>query len=311
MTIKVVTDSTADLPPDLIQKLDITVVPACVIFGNKTYRDGIDISQDEVYNKMITENIPASTSQPPPVDFADAYQKLLKDADEIVSIQATSKLSGLYNSALQGKNMIGRSNRIAVIDSLSVSMGLGLLTLMAARLAKAGESLPNIIEQLKQSIPQIRLWGYFDTLKYVLQGGRLGKAKALLGSVLPIKAILTMRDGELHPTGAVRTRTKGIERLIDNFKKVVNVQDAAVVYSTTPDDAQTLKERINAISDKIPVYISRLGPALGVHGGPGTLILALREKVANLNQEIKDGEKLKKRISLPSLHRPKLNSVCL
>jgi DegV family protein with EDD domain len=311
LTIKVVTDSTADLPPDLIQKLDITVVPACVIFGNKTYRDGIDISQDEVYNKMITENIPASTSQPPPVDFADAYQKLLKDADEIVSIQATSKLSGLYNSALQGKNMVGESNRIAVVDSLSVSMGLGLLTLMAARLAKAGESLPNIIEQLKQSIPQTRLWGYFDTLKYVLQGGRLGKAKALLGSILPIKAILTMRDGELHPTGAVRTHAKGIERLIDNFKKAVNVQDAAVVYSTTPDDAQTLKERINAISNKIPVYISRLGPALGVHGGPGTLILALREKVANFNQEIKDGEKLKKRISLPSLHRPKLNSVCL
>ena len=311
MTIKVVTDSTADLPPDLIQELDITVVPACVIFGNKTYRDGIDISQDEVYNKMITENIPASTSQPPPVDFADAYQKLLKDADEIVSIQATSKLSGLYNSALQGKNMISGGNNIIVVDSLSVSMGLGLLTLLAARLVKAGESLPNIIEELKQSIPQTRLWGYFDTLKYVLQGGRLGKAKALLGSVLPIKAILTMRDGELHPTGAVRTRTKGIERLIDNFKKAVNVQDAAVVYSTTPDDAQTLKERINAISDKIPVYISRLGPALGVHGGPGTLILALRERVANLNQEIKDGEKLKKRISLPSLHRPKLNSVCL
>lgn len=311
MTIKVVTDSTADLPPDLIQKLDITVVPACVIFGNKTYRDGIDISQDEVYHKMITENIPASTSQPPPADFADAYQKLLKDADEIVSIQATSKLSGLCNSALQGKNMVDGSNRIAVVDSLSVSMGLGLLTLMAARLAKAGESLPTIIEQLKESIPRTRLWGFFDTLKYVLQGGRLGKAKALLGSVLPIKAILTMRDGELHPTGAVRTRTKGIERLIDNFKKAVNVQDAAVVYSTTPDDAQTLKERINAISDKIPVYISRLGPALGVHGGPGTLVLALREKVANLNQEIKDGEKLKKRISLPSLHRPKLNSFCL
>ena len=311
MTIKVVTDSTADLPPDLIQELDITVVPACVIFGNKTYRDGVDISQDEVYHKMITENIPASTSQPPPADFADAYQKLLKDADEIISIQATSKLSGLYNSALQGKNMIGGNNRIAVVDSLSVSMGLGLLTLMAARLAKAGENLPNIIEELKQSIPQTRLWGFFDTLKYVLQGGRLGKAKALLGSVLPIKAILTMRDGELHPTGAVRTRTRGIERLIDNFKKAVDVQDAAVVYSTTPDDAQTLKERINAISDKIPVYISRLGPALGVHGGPGTLILALREKVANLNQEIKDGEKLKKRISLPSLHRPKLNSVCL
>lgn len=307
MTVKIVTDSTADLPPDLMHELDITVVPAFVIFGNKTYRDGVDISQEEVYQKMINENIPASTSQPPPVDFANVYQKLLKDADEIVSIQATSKLSGLYNSALQGKDMAGGGNRIVVVDSLSVSMGLGLMTILAARLAKAGESLPNIIEQLKQSIPQIHLWGFFDTLKYLLQGGRLGKAKSLLGSILPIKAILTMRDGELHPTGAVRTRTKGIERLVDNFKKAVNIQDAAVVYSTTPDDARTLKERISAISDKIPVYISRLGPALGVHGGPGTLVLALREKVANLSQEIKEGEKPKKRISLPSFQRPKLN----
>ncbi|MFH1662622.1 MAG: DegV family protein [Chloroflexota bacterium] len=311
MTVKIVTDSTADLPPDLIQELDITVVPACVIFGNKTYRDGVDISQDEVYRKMVNENIPASTSQPPPVDFADVYQRLLKDADEIVSIQATSKLSGLYNSALQGKDMAGGGNRIAVVDSLSVSMGLGLLTILAARMAKAGESLPNIIEQLRQSIPQIHLWGFFDTLKYLLQGGRLGRAKSLLGSILPIKAVLTMRDGELHPTGAVRTRAKGIERLVDNFKKSVNIQDAAVVYSTTPDDAQTLKERIGAIFDKSPIHISRLGPALGVHGGPGTLVLALRERVVNLSQEIKEGEKPKKRISLPSLHRPKLNSVCL
>ena len=136
---------------------------------------------------MINENIPASTSQPPPIDFANVYKKLLKDADEIVSIQATSKLSGLYNSALQGKEMAGGGSRIVVVDSLSVSMGLGLLTILAARLAKAGESLPTIIEQLKESIPMIRLWGFFDTLKYALQGGRLGKAKALLGSVFPLR----------------------------------------------------------------------------------------------------------------------------
>jgi DegV family protein with EDD domain len=288
LTIKIVTDSPADLPPDLIQELDI-----------------------KVYHRMITENTPASTSQPPPADFAGVYQKLLKNADEIISIHTTSKLSGIYNSALQGKNMISDGNRITVLDSLSTSMGLGLLTLLAARLAKADENLPNILKELHKSISQTRLWGYFDTLKYVLQGGRLGKAKALLGSVLPIKAILTMRNGELHPTGAVRTRTKGIERLIDNFKKATNVQDAAVVYSTTLDDAKTLKQHIHAISNKIPVYLSLLGPALGVHGGPGTLVLALREEMANLNQEIKESEQLKKRTTVPSLRRPKLNFVCL
>ncbi|UCG54412.1 MAG: DegV family protein [Dehalococcoidia bacterium] len=311
MTVRIVTDSTADLPPDLLKELDITVVPACVILGNKTYRDGIDISQEEVYHKMIDENIPASTSQPPPMDFANAYRKLLKDTDEIVSIQATSKLSGLYNSALLGREMTKENNRIEVVDSLSVSMGLGLLAILAAQLAKAGENLPTIVEKVKQSIPQIRLWGFFDTLKYALKGGRLGKAKALLGSVLPIKAILTMRDGELHPTGAVRTRIRGIERLVDNFRKSVYVQNAAVVYSTTPNDARTLRDRISTVSDKIPIHISRLGPALGVHGGPGTLILALREKVVNLDQEIEESEQPKKRISIPYIQHPKLDFIHL
>jgi len=307
VTVKIVTDSTADLPPHLVQELGITVVPVYVRFGNKTYRDGIDISHDEVYQKMVTENIPATTSQPPPADFADVYQRLLKETDEIVSVQLTSRLSGTYNSALQGKDIVKGENRIAVVDSLLTSMGLGLLTLLAANLAKAGGNLPTIIEELRQSIPQIHVWGFFDTLKYVLQGGRLGKAKALLGSVLPVKPMLTMRDGELRPIGFVRTRAKGIERLINNLKNSVNVQEVAIVHSTTPDDAQTLKERINSFFDKNSIYVSRLGPALGVHGGPGTLILALRERVTSLGQEAKEEERAKKRIPLPPLHLPKLH----
>jgi DegV family protein with EDD domain len=307
LTIKIVTDSTADLPPDLVKELGITIVPAYVGFGNKTYKDGVDISQDELYQKMVTENIPATTSQPPPVDFADVYKKLLKETDEIVSIQATSKLSGLYNSALQGKDMAIGGNRIAVVDSLSTSMGLGLITILAARMAKAEESLSNIIEELRQSIPQTRIWGLFDTLKYLLRGGRIGKARGLLGSMLNIKPMLTMRDGELHPAGIVRTRAKGIERLINNLKNSVNVQEVAVVHSTTPDDAQTLKEHISSFFDRSPIHVSRLGPALGVHGGPGTLVLALREKVPSFKQEAKEGEKPRKGISLPSLHLPELH----
>jgi DegV family protein with EDD domain len=306
LTVKIVTDSTSDLPPQLIQELDITVVPAYVGFGSKTYRDGIDISQDEVYQKMVTENIPATTSQPPPADFANIYKKLLKGTDEIVSIHVTGKLSGVYNSALQGKEMVSGGSRIEVVDSLLTSMGLGLITLVAARLAKAGENLTNIMDEIRQTLPNIRVWAVFDTLKYALRGGRLGKAKALLGTVLPVKAILTMRDGELHPAGVARTRAKGIERLIDNLKNAINVQEVAVVHSTTPNDAQTLKERVSAIFDKGPIHVSRLGPALGVHAGPGALVLSLREKVTSLGQEAKEGDRMKKRVSLPSLHLPKL-----
>jgi len=306
VTVKIVTDSTADLPPDLVRELDITIVPAYVTFGNKTYKDGVDISQEEVYHKMINENLPATTSQPPPADFADIYRGLLKDTDEIISIQATSKLSGLYNSAVQGRTMVKGGDRIEVIDSLSVSMGLGLLTLLAARLAKTEESISRIAGEVRQIVPHIRLWGLFDTLKYLLQGGRLGKARALLGSILPVKAMLVMRDGELHPAGIVRTRLKGIERLVDNFRESVNIHEAAVVHSTTPEDAQTLKERISAIFDKNQIHVSRLGPALGVHGGPGALVLALREKVSDLKQQDEEEYTSRKRISLPPLHRPRL-----
>jgi len=306
VTVKIVTDSTADLPPDLIQELGITVMPAYVGFGNKTYKDGVDISPDEVYRKMVDENLPATTSQPPPIDFANVYRQMLKDTDEIVSIQATSKLSGLYNSAVQGKAMVkGGDHRIEVIDSLSVSMGLGLLTLLAARLARAGENLSRITEEVRLNVPHVHLWGIFETLKYLLQGGRLGRAKSLIGSVLPVKPLLVMRNGELHPAGVVRTRIKGMERLIDNFKKSTNVQEVAVVHSTTPEDAQTLKERISAIFDRNQIHVSRLGPALGVHGGPGALILALREKVSSLDQPVEE-ESLRKRLPLPSLHRPRL-----
>ncbi len=134
MTVKVVTDSASDLPPDLVKELDITIVPARVIFNNKSYRDGVDISQDEVYHKMVDESIPATTSQPPPGDFAEAYKKLLKEAENIISIQTTSKLSGIYNSALRGKEMVGGGDRVEVVDSLTTTMGLGLITLLAARL---------------------------------------------------------------------------------------------------------------------------------------------------------------------------------
>ena len=307
MSIRVVTDSTADLPPELAKEMDITIVPAYVGFGRETFRDGIEISQDEVYRRMVEENIPATTSQAPPADFAEVFKKLLKDDDEIVSIQATSKLSGLYNSALQGKDIAEGGNRIAVVDSLSTSMGLGMMTLVAARMAQAGESLSCIVEELRQTVQQTRLWGMFDTLKYLFNGGRLGKAKSLLGGMLPVKALLTMRDGEIHPMGMARTRSRGIDRLFELFKNSPNVEEVAVVHSTTPEEAQSLKERISAMFDRGPVHISRLGPALGVHGGPGTMVLALREKVNNLKQEIKESEVARKTISLPSLRRPRFH----
>jgi len=185
-------------------------------------------------------------------------------------------------------------------------MGLGLVAMAAARLARAGEGLPEIMNEVTEAIAHIRLVGVLDTLKYLLLGGRIGKARALLGSVLNVKPLLTIREGELLPAGVARTRAKGIERLYELAKNALNIQELAIVHSTTPGEASSLKERIASILARERIHIARLGPALGVHGGPGTLILALREKKGNVGQEASQDVPSKKGFSLPSLRVPKL-----
>jgi DegV family protein with EDD domain len=279
MKVKIVTDSTADLPPQLACELGITVVPAYVYFGNEVYRDRVDISEDEFYQRLLRDPVHPTTEPPTPQDFADVYQKLSQEADEIISIHISSKLSATCNSALRGKELMETECPIEVVDSQLVTMGLGLLTLAAAHAARSGKSLPQVVEEVKQAIPGIHLLGLFDTLKYLALGGRIGKAKALLGSVLNVKPMLTMKDGEVEPAGQVRNRAKGIDGLFDFVKDATDIQDLAIVYSTTPDEAQALAERMGSIFAKEQIRLARLGPALGVHGGPGILFVALRVKV--------------------------------
>jgi len=276
MTVKIVTDSTADLPPQVIEELGITVVPLYVRFGTNVYHDGVDINHDEFYKKLRTNASHPSTSQPTPEDFVTVYKKLSEETDDIISIHLTGKLSGTYNSALQGKQLAATGCRIEVVDSLSVSMGLGLIAITAARLAAAGESVQNVLAEIKQAIPQVRLLALFDSLRYLYRGGRIGKAKALLGSVLNVKPLITMRDGELLPVSQARTQTKGIERLFDFAENAFNIREMAIVHSTTPEKAGKLRERIESIFNIKHLHLSRLGPALGVHGGPGTMGIVFR-----------------------------------
>jgi len=280
MTVKIVTDSSADLPAQLVQELGITIVPLYVRFGEKVYRDRVDISEDEFYQRLLHDPVHPSTIQPTPQDFASVYQKLSPEADGIISIHISAKLSGTYNSALQGKEMIENGCPIEVVDSQTTSMGLGLIDIAAAIMAKAGEGLPAVMEEVKQAIPSIHLLFLLDTLEYLLLGGRIGKAKALLGSILNVKPVLILKDGEVVPAGQVRSRAKGINRLFDFAKSASNIQDLAVVYNTTPDEAQALGERIGTIFTREQIKLARVGPMLGVHVGPGALAVAFREKGA-------------------------------
>ncbi len=278
MTIKIVTDSSADLPAQLAEELGITVVPLYVRFGNEVYRDQIDISADEFYQRLQHDPVHPSTTQPSPQDFTDVYQKLALEADGIVSIHISAKLSGTCNSALQGKKMIEEGCPIEVIDSQTLTMGLGMISIAAAKVANAGGDIQQVVEEVKQMIPRIHLLFTLDTLKYLALGGRIGKAKALLGAVLNVKPILAIKEGEVVPAGQVRSRSKGIGRLFDFVQSTSNVQDLAIIYNTTPDEAQTLIERIAPIFAKEKIVIARLGPLLGVHAGPGALVIAFAEK---------------------------------
>ena len=279
MNIKIVTDSTADLPPRLVEELGITVVPAYVHFGNEAYRDRVDISEDEFYQRLLSDPVHPSTEPPTPQDFADVYQKLSQEADGILSIHISGKLSATCNSALRGKELLEAEFPIEVIDSQSVTMGLGLLVIAANNTANSEKNLPQLAEKVKRIIPNIHLLGILDTLKYLALGGRISNAKALLGSVLAMKPILAMKYGELEPAGRFRKRADGIDRLFDFVKNATDIQDLAIVYSTTPDEAQTLAERMGSIFTKKHIRLARLGPVLGVHGGPGILFVAFRGRV--------------------------------
>jgi len=278
MAVKIVTDSTADLPDKLVEELDITVVPVYLRFGDEVFRDRIDISEDDFYNRLSHDPVHPSTTQPTPQDFTSVYDKLSGDSNGIVSIHLTSKLSGTYNSAVQGEKTAKKECPIEIIDTQTVSIAFGLIVVHAAKMAKSGMSMKQIVDSTLKIIPDVHVFILFDTLKYLAKGGRIGKAKALLGSVLNIKPMLTIRDGELVPIGKVRTRSQGIDRLMDYVKNAKEIQDLAIMHSTTPDEAQSLIERASSLFSDNNILLARLGPALGVHGGPGVIAVAFREK---------------------------------
>jgi len=277
MTVKIVTDSSADLPDELVKELGIAVIPLYVRFGDEVLRDRVDISEDEFYNRLEHDPVHPNTTQPGPQDFVDVYQKLVQGADGIVSIHLTGKLSGTCNSALQARETMGKECPVEVVDSETLSMALGLVVIAAAKAAKAGENMDKVVKAAKQTMPKIHLLALLDTLEYLKKGGRIGKAKALLGSILNVKPMLTLKGGEVVPAGQVRTRAKGMGRLFEFVQSAANIQDLVVVHSTTPDEAQALAERLGSVFDKEKIIMSRVGPVLGVHMGPGALIVAIRE----------------------------------
>ncbi|PVV82729.1 DegV family protein [Dehalogenimonas alkenigignens] len=279
MVIKVVTDSTSDIPAPLASELGITSVPLYVQFGSESFRDRADITENEFYTRLVTDPVHPTTAQPSPQDFAAAYDSIAGGADGILSIHISEKMSGTINSAQQGAKLMKHFVPVEVVDSKFTSMAQGLVVLAAARLARTAKDLKSAAAAARGFVDDIHLLVLFDTLKYIARGGRIGRAKALLGSILNVKPLLSIKDGEFVPVGQVRSRVKGIDRLFELARNASNnIAELTVIHSTTPDEAQMLANRIGEFLPADKILIARFGPVLGVHGGPGVIAVAFRLK---------------------------------
>ena len=276
MAVKIITDSTSDISPELAQELNIRIVPIYVRFDSEVYRDGIDITNDEFYERLASSPVHPATSQPSPEDFIGAFKDCVEGFDGVVSIHISSKISGTYNSALVAKKNIDSDTPIEVIDSMFNSAGLWLVVTAAARLAQSGAPMAAVVEEARCAVKQVRMFGMFETMKYLARGGRLSRTVAEASSILHVRPLLTFRDGEIIRAGLVRTVSSGLDRICDFVSKNLPASEITIVHSMVPDQAQILKSRLAQLLPEEHINIAELGTALGVHGGPGVLVLALR-----------------------------------
>ncbi len=277
MTVKIVTDSTSDITSDLAQEMGITVLPLTVSFGHESFLDRVTITTDEFYYKLAHDAAWPTTTQPSPDDFTSTYNKLAEEADEILAIVISSKLSGTYQSAMNAKGSVREGCRIEVVDSLTTAMALGLLVIAAAKASRAGANLDEVTEMVRQAVPRSHPVMIFDTLKYLAKGGRIGKAQGLLGSLLSIRPVLTTHDGEVSPLTKVRSRTAGMDYLCSFVAGCRNIQELAVEHATTPEDADRLVERLSSIYPRERIYRSTVSPVLGTYMGPSVLSVSVLE----------------------------------
>jgi len=271
LAVKIVTDSTCDFTPLMAQELGLTIVPLQVVFGEVSYREGIDITAEEFYEMLVKSRQLPTTSAPSVGDFQETYERLLEETDSILSIHLSGKLSATVRIAQAAADAINKPGRIAVLDSQSISVGVGFAIIEAERAIRAGAGLQEAKAAAESVPPRLYIQFMVDTLEYMRRGGRIGRARAYLGTMLRIKPILSVREGEVFPVERVRTRVQGVERIIQSAVRHQNVRMAAVAHSTTPDEAELIRGRLAMAFPHAEVFTIRFGPVIGTHGGPGTI----------------------------------------
>jgi DegV family protein with EDD domain len=272
MVVRILTDSTCDIPLEQAEALGITIVPLTVFFGENAFLDGIELDNASFYSMLQTSKLTPRTSQPTPAAFQEAYTRLINEgADSILSVHVSSKLSGTYQSACNGRDALPDEMKkipIEMVDSEIASLGLGVPVMHAAEEARQGLALAEIKARLLDRIARLKIMFVLDTLEYLKRGGRIGGARALLGNILSVKPILSFKNGVIVPLEQPRTRSKAYGRIAQLVSEMGEVEEMAVIESDEEVGQQLVRSLKSVYQGEIPTY--KLGAVLGAYAGPGT-----------------------------------------
>ncbi|CAA9558765.1 MAG: DegV family protein [uncultured Thermomicrobiales bacterium] len=277
--VAIVTDSTADLPPEIARRAGITVVPLNVHFGDEVFRDGVDLTTGDFLRRLGSSDRLPTTSQPSAGLFTETYRRLATDHDAIVSVHISGKLSGTVGAATIARDDVASEVAVEVVDSATASMALGLLALRGAALAEEGLDGSAIAARLRAEAPGHHMVFFVDTLEYLRRGGRIGAARALLGSILDLKPILRVEDGVIVPLERTRTRVRARRSLVGFVRGLPTVARLAVLHNSTPDEARELADEFRLIVPRDEVLIAEMGPVIDTHVGPGAMGVAVAERM--------------------------------
>jgi DegV family protein with EDD domain len=273
MKVCVVTDSTSDLPLEVARELGIAVVPAQIQFGEQVFLDGVELTTDEFYRRLQSSPVLPKTSPASIATFNSIYRRIAEESDAIISIHVAAKLSVTYDIARQASADL--KCPVSVVDSQTASMACGLLAILAAKAARAGESFREIERLVREAVPCTVTFGVFGTLEYLARGGRIGKGQAFLGTLLRINPILAIKMSEVVPVERVRTRSRAVERMCEIVRGLGTPREMSVMRTTDPAEAEAVIRRLSPIFPPERVYRASIGPSMGTQVGPHAVGVAL------------------------------------
>lgn len=278
-TVAIVTDSTSDLPPGVAEAHGITVVPLNVHFGDEVFRDQVDLSTDEFMKRMAASDKLPTTSQPSVGAFETAFREAARNHREIVCITLSSRLSGTFQSAQIAAMNLAGTVHVEVVDSLNATSALGFQALRATELATRGQDAETIAATLRAEVTRYHVCFFVETLEHLRRGGRIGKAAQLVGSLLQLRPLLRIDEGQVVPFERTRTRGKAMKALAAFAESTGVPEEIAILWNTTPDDARRLADTVAPLTPEHDITMTKLGPVIDTHIGPDVLGIVIKERL--------------------------------